>query len=322
MKQRELGRSGIKVSRMALGTATWGLTTHRDEAAEQLVEFVGAGGNLLDTSDVYGAGASEKVIGELLGTVVPRSSVVLATKAGGVPGGKPGDADTRRESLLSALDASLTRLGTDYVDLWQMHVWDDRTPIEETLSAIETAVQSGRVRNAGICNYSGWQTALAARRRLGGGPSLMSTQVEYSLLERGIEREVLPAAAALGLSVLPWAPLGRGVLTAKYRSGVPLERAKSPFFRWYVGHHLDAPRTDEIVDAVASAAAELGAAPVAIALAWVRDRPSVTAPVVGARTAEQLRDSLAAESLELPGEIRTRLDEVSAPYVGYPERLV
>ncbi|MFI7120727.1 aldo/keto reductase [Amycolatopsis sp. NPDC049868] len=321
MKRRELGCSGIKISRMALGTATWGLTTDRDEAAKQLEEFVGAGGDLLDSSDVYGAGASESVIGELLGAVVPRSSVVLATKSGGVPGGKPGDADTRRDSLLAALDASLARLGTDYVDLWQMHVWDDRTPIDETLSAIETAVQSGRVQHAGICNYSGWQTALAARKRLGGGPALVSTQVEYSLLERGAEREVVPAAAALGLGVLPWAPLGRGVLTAKYRSGVPQERTKSPFFRWYVGHHLDAPRTDEIVDAVASAAAELDVAPVAIALAWVRDRPSVVAPVVGARTVEQLRDSLAAESLELPEEIRTRLDEVSAPYIGYPERL-
>ncbi|ANN15888.1 aldo/keto reductase [Amycolatopsis orientalis] len=322
MKRRELGHSGLKISRMGLGTATWGLTTDRDEAAKQLEEFVGAGGDLVDSSDVYGEGASERVIGELLGAVVPRSSVVLATKSGGVAGGKPGDADTRRESLLSALDASLTRLRTDYVDLWQMHVWDDRTPIDETMSAIETAVQSGRVRHAGICNYAGWQTALAARKRLGGGPSLVSTQVEYSLLERGAEREVVPAAAALGLGVLPWAPLGRGVLTAKYRSGVPQERTKSSFFRWYVGHHLNAPRTGEIVDTVASAAAELDVAPVAIALAWVRDRPSVVAPVVGARTVEQLRDSLTAESLELPEEIRTRLDEVSTPYIGYPERLV
>lgn len=323
MKRRKLGADGITVSRLALGTATWGGVTDRDDAAKQLREFVDAGGDLLDTSDVYGSGASEAVIGELLGTVVQRSSVVLATKAGGVAGGKPGQADARRDSLLAALDASLARLGTDHVDLWQMHVWDDRTPIEETLSAVDTALCSGRARHAGICNYSGWQTALAVGARLGSTrPPLVSTQVEYSLLERGIEREVLPAAQALGIGVLAWAPLGRGVLTAKYRTGVPENRARSPFFRRYVGHFLDEARTGEIVEAVAAAAAELGTTPLAIALAWVRDRPAVAAPVVGARTVEQLKDSLAAEPFELPDDIRTRLDEISAPYVSYPERLV
>ena len=314
MRQRALG--DLTVSRIGLGTATWGAAAKPADAREQLLAYLDAGGNLVDTADIYVDGASETLLGQLIGPVVPRSSIVLASKAAGVTGdGKPGRQDASRAHLLAALDASLASLGTDHLDLWQMHVWDPATPIEETLAAIDTALSSGRVRHAGICNYAGWQTALAAS----GPVRIVSAQAEYSLLERGIEREVVPAAASLGLGVLPWAPLGRGVLTGKYRAGVPERRQRNPAFRWYVGHHLKSERTADIVDEVAKAAAELGASPAAVSLAWVRDRPQVIAPLVGARNAEQLREALAAEALELPDSVRTRLDEVSAPYIGYPE---
>jgi aryl-alcohol dehydrogenase-like predicted oxidoreductase len=321
MKKRVLGPSDLVVSRLALGTSTWGTTTDKDDAAKQIIEFVDAGGNLVDTADIYAGGKSENILGELLGTVVPRSSVVLATKAAGVlSAGPPFRHDASRAHLLAALDGSLRRLGTDHVDLWQMHAWDPHTPLDETLSAIDTAISTGRVRHAGVSNYSGWQAAKAATSqiKLGRAP-LVSIEVEYSLLERGVEREVVPAAVDFGIGILPWAPLGRGVLTGKYRGGVPAERENNRFFKWYVGARLFQDRTVGIVESVAAAARETGASPLAVALAWVRDRPSVVAPVVGARTVEQLRESLQAEDFELPGEVRHHLDEVSAPYVGYPE---
>ncbi|MEU9336037.1 aldo/keto reductase [Streptomyces sp. NPDC048290] len=319
--QRRLGASRLTVSCPGLGTATWGTTTAAEDAAEQLRAFLSVGGTLLDTADIYAAGRSEEILGSLLGTVVARSEVVLATKAVGVlhdPGRRQ---NASYAHLLAALDRSLTRLRTDHVDLWQLHAWDPAVPLEETLRAVDEALSSGRVRYAGVCNYSGWQTAKAAARQSGVGQApLVSVQAEYSLLERGIEREVVPAAADAGLGLLPWAPLGRGVLTGKYLGGVPRDRLDSRFFRWYVGRHLD-ERAAPVVEAVVTAAAGLGVPPLAVALAWVRDRPGVTAPLIGARTVGQLRESLAAEAVDLvlPEEIRARLDAVSAPHAGYPE---
>jgi aryl-alcohol dehydrogenase-like predicted oxidoreductase len=319
---RSLGRSGLQVSRLGLGTMTWGRDTDADDAAAQLSDFVEAGGTLLDTADVYADGESERVIGKLLHGVVARDEVVLATKAVGRPPGSPRRRDASRGHLLRALDASLARLGVEYVDLWQLHAWDGDTPLDETLSALDTAVTSGRTRYVGISNYTGWQTAKAATWQLAvpGRAPLISTQVEYSLLQRGVEREVLPAAADLGLGVLPWSPLGRGVLTGKYRGGRPADsRAASPNFARFVEPYLDEAAAG-VVNAVHAAADGLGVAPLVVALAWVRDRPGVVAPIVGARTAAQLRGSLEAEALVLPEEIRTALDDVSMPAVGYPER--
>jgi aryl-alcohol dehydrogenase-like predicted oxidoreductase len=321
MEQRRLGRSGLTVSRLALGTMTWGRDTDEHEAADQLALFLEAGGTLLDTAAGYGDGESERVIGGLLASKVDREEVVIATKAGISRRTGERVVDTSRKALLDALDGSLRRLGTDVVDLWQVHTWSDDTPLEETLAAVDTAVSSGRTRYAGISNYSGWQTGRAVtwQQSWPGRAPLVSTQVEYSLLQRGIEREVLPAATALGLGVLPWSPLGRGVLTGKYRSGTPADsRAASPHFAGFIERLLD-DRARRIVDAVATAADGLDASPLQVALAWVRDAPGVTAPIVGARTAAQLRDSLAAEALTLPPEIRTALDEVSAPPTGYPD---
>ena len=323
VKQRHLGHSGLIVSRLALGTMTWGGDTDEDDAASQLIAFREAGGTLVDTANVYVDGESERVLGRLLADVIPRDEVLVATKAYGVTGSGPMGRGTSRGHLLSALDASLKRLQTDYVDLWQLHAWDPVTPWEEAMSALDTAVASGRVRYAGVSNYSGWQQGACAawQRAVPGRTPLVSNQVEYSLLQRGVEREVVPSALAQGIGLLPWSPLGRGVLTGKYRNGAPADsRGNSPKFTSFVEPYLD-DRARSVVDAVLTAADGLGVSPVAVALAWVRDRPGVVSPIVGARTVGQLMGSLAAEAVTLPDVVREALDDVSTPAIGYPEAM-
>jgi aryl-alcohol dehydrogenase-like predicted oxidoreductase len=313
MQQRSLGSTGLKVSRLGLGTMTWGRDTDEHEARDQLIAFAEAGGTLLDTAAGYGDGASEELIGTLIGDVVGRDEIVLATKAGVSRRSGERVANTSRGHLLTSLDASLQRLGVDHVDLWQVHLWTDETPIEETLTALDLAITSGRASYVGVSNYTGWQTAQAAtwQRAVPGRATLASTQVEYSLLNRGIEHEVVPAARALGLGVLPWSPLGRVVLTGKYRSGTPSDsRGATEHFGRFVGVYLD-DRGRSIVEGVARAADGLGWSPLEVALVWVRDRPGVTAPIVGARTAAQLRGALGIEELTLPREIVDALDDVS-----------
>lgn len=315
MQRRGVGSTGLVVSRLGLGTMTWGGDTDEHEARDQLVDFVEAGGTFVDTASVYTDGASESLLGLLIGDVVPREDLVLATKAGVFSRQGEREVSTARGSLIRTLDQSLRRLGTDAVDLWQVHVWSDETPIEETLAALDFAVTSGRTAYAGISNYTGWQTAQAAtwQRAVTGRTPLASTQVEYSLLNREIEAEVIPAARAVGLGVLPWSPLGRGVLTGKYRTGVPSDsRGGSDNFSRFVEPYLD-QRAGRIVEAVCRAADGLGWTALEVALAWVRDRPGVTAPIVGARTADQLRAALATESLVLPAELVAALDDVSRP---------
>ncbi|WP_230487268.1 aldo/keto reductase [Nocardioides anomalus] len=312
VQHRSLGRSGLSVSRLGLGLMTWGNQTDEHEAREQLTAFVDAGGTLLDTAHTYAGGASEELLGRLLGTVVDRNDVVVATKAG--VGMRRGQRvmDTSRGYLLRCLDESLRRLQLDSVDLWQVHVWSDATPVEETLSALDTAVSSGRAAYVGVSNWSGWRTAQAAtwQQALGRAP-LVSTQVEYSLLNRGIEHEVVPAAQELGLGILPWSPLGRGVLTGKYRSGTPADsRGASEMSQWVDGYRDES--SSYVVEAVVKAADGLGWKPPEVAIAWVRDRPGVTAPIVGARTAGQLRQVLAVEQRTLPPELMEALDDASA----------
>jgi aryl-alcohol dehydrogenase-like predicted oxidoreductase len=316
MEKRQLGRSGLRVSRVALGTMSWGGETDADEAASQLVAFVDAGGTLVDTADIYADGECERILGGLLADVVPREDVVLATKAVARRTDGPFGGGASRGALLSALDGSLRRLGVDHIDLWQLHAWDDTVPLPETLSAVEYAVTTGKVRYAGVSNYAGWQLATAASA----GTALVSVQAEYSLVERGVEREVVPAAIHHGLGLLPWAPLGRGVLTGKYRTGTPADsRGASAAYAGYVEQHRT-DRAARIVEAVSTAADGLGTSPLAVALAWVRDQPGVVAPVVGARDTGQLTGSLAAEEIVLPRAIKAALDDVSAIQFGYPER--
>jgi aryl-alcohol dehydrogenase-like predicted oxidoreductase len=283
MEQRHLGRTGLRVSRLGLGTMAWGRDTDEGEAADLLKAYLDAGGNLLDTADVYGDGEAEVLLGRLLEGI--RDEIVIATKAVSVPQSDR-RFDASRRHLLAALDASLERLGTDYVDVWQLHAYDERTPMEETLAALDTAVHSGKARYVGVANYSGWQLAAASswQRAVPGRAPIASVQMEYSLLQRGIEREVGPAAESLGVGLLPWSPLGRGVLTGKYRMGTPSDsRAASDRFAGFVEPYLH-EGARRIVDAVATASDGLGVAPLEVALTWVRDRPGVVAPIVGART--------------------------------------
>ena len=314
MQQRAVGASGLKVSALGLGTMTWGRDTDEHEARDQLVAFAEAGGTLVDTAAGYADGASERLVGSLLGDVMARDEVVLATKAGISRRSGARQIDTSRRALLDGLDGSLRRLGTDHVDLWQVHVWSDETPVEETLAALDHAVTSGRTRYVGISNYAGWQTAQAAtwQRAVPGRATLVSTQVQYSLLAREVEYDVVPAAQALGLGILPWSPLAGGVLTGKYRTGTPSDsRGARSDFGARVESYLD-ERGRGIVEAVCRAAEGLGWTPLQVALAWVRDRPGVSAPIVGARTAAQLHAALGVAELSLPPEIAVALDDVSA----------
>lgn len=257
MEQRHLGRTGLRVSRIGLGTLTWGRDTDEHDAADLLKTFWEAGGTLVDTADVYGDGESEYLLGRLMEGLVPRRDLVISTKAGSVP-----DPDRRfdgsRAHLLSALDASLARLGTDHVDVWHLHAFDPHTPLEETLHALDVAVGSGRARYAGVSNFCGWQLAKAATWQLaapGVRNRVASTQMEYSLLQRGVEREVLPAALDLGIGLLPSSPLGRGVLTGKYRKdATPMDsRGASDHLAPFVEPYLD-DTAGHIVDALATAA--------------------------------------------------------------------
>lgn len=311
MLQRRLGQTGLVVSRLGLGTMTWGRDTDEVEARDLLHTFLDAGGTLLDTADSFGSGAAEALVGDLVADMGVRSDLVIVTKAGrGVGGAGP---DCSRRHLLDTLDASLARLRTDHVDLWLLDGWDEGTPLAETLAAADAATASGRVHYAGVCNLAGWQTAAAGafQRARSAATPLAAAMVEYSLLARSAEREVLPATRALGMGVLVSSPLGRGVLTGKYRHGVPADsRGATPHLASFVDPYL----TDSalrVVDALATAADGLGVAPLEVALAWVRDRPDVGSAVLGARTAAQLRAALTTEGVELPAEITSALDDVS-----------
>lgn len=315
MQHRRVGSSGLEVSRLALGTMTFGAQVDEVGAEEQLKTFLEMGGTLVDTAPVYGDGRCEEVLGGLLGKLGIRDDVVLASKcAVGMRRGTP-VVNASRGSVLAQLDASLRALGTDHLDLWQLHGWDDRTPLDETLSALEHAVTSGRVRYVGISNYTGWQTALAAARFGGSsrGLSITTTQMEYSLLNRSVEDEVVPAAEHLGLGLIAWSPLARGVLTGKYRGGTPADsRAANPAWAGFMDPYLG-PDPTAVVQAVVRAAEGLDVEPAHVALAWLRERPAVASLLVGARTAEQLAVSLESEDVELPPEIVQALDDVSSP---------
>ena len=318
MEHRRLGRTGLRVSSLGLGTMTWSRDTDDHEAAEQLRDFVEAGGTLVDTSAAYADGGAESLLGTLIGEVVDREDVVICTKAGVRRTAEGGMVDASRGALLDSLDASLRRLGTDRVDLW-LATPDPRTPLEETVSALRHAVQVGKARYVGLSNHAGWQVGRAATL-LEPDPGLAAVEAEYSLLQRGVEREVLPACAALGAGLLAWSPLGRGVLTGKYRRTIPSDsRAASAHLAGFVQPYLTADAAG-VVDAVVMAASGLDRTPLEVALAWVTSRPGVAGAIVGARTAAQLRGALTVHDLRLPPEIVVVLDELTAPSAGYPER--
>ncbi|KHL11172.1 aryl-alcohol dehydrogenase-like predicted oxidoreductase [Mumia flava] len=312
MRERFVGRSGLAVSALGLGTASWGRDVDEHEARDLLTTFLDAGGTLLDTGASYGAGTAESVLGAVLADI-PRDDVILVTKAGApTRTGRPG---TSRGALLGTLDASLGRLGVDTVDLWLVQRWDPQVPSEETLAAMEHAVTTGRTRYVGVANHNGWQTAYVHTRqamRETGAP-IVADQVEYSLVNRTAEAEVLPAADALGFGVIAWSALGRGVLTGKYRHGVvPSDsRAASDHLAGFVEPYLQGS-APSVVEGVCRAADGLGLSPAEVALAWIRDRPAVASALVGPRTAAQLKGLLTVEDVVLPDEIVSALDDVSA----------
>ena len=314
MEKRTLGNSGLRVSRLALGTMTWGRDTDEHEAADQLKTFLESGGNLIDTAAVYGDGDAERVLGGFIGTLANRDEIILATKAGISFANGERSVNNSRGNLLNDLDKSLARLGVDHIDLWQIHTWDPLVPLEETLSAIDQAVSSGRTRYVGVSNFSGWQVARSAtlQNPFFGKAPIISQQSEYSLLNREIESEVMPAALEMNIGILAWSPLGRGVLTGKYRNGSPSDsRGASPHFSGFVSPYLG-ENSRRIVDAVCVASEGLGYSPIEVALSWVRDGFGVTSAIVGARTAAQLRGILTVEEIVLPDQVRIALDEVSA----------
>ncbi|WP_037203535.1 aldo/keto reductase [Rhodococcus opacus] len=309
MEQRSVGASGLRVSRLGLGTLTWGRDTDGDEAAAQIAAFVDAGGTLVDTSPAYGDGVAQRILAELLDDVVPRTELVLSSSSGINPSG-PSRIDCSRRGLVAQLDATLRELGTDYLDMWQVATWDPFTPVDEVAATLDFAVASGRVRYVGVRGYLGWQLATAAGASR--GATLVATQVEYSLLARGVEEELVPAAAHHGIGVFAAVPLARGVLTGKYRNGIPVDsRGADDAHAQDVQSYLT-DSSVRVVDAVVTAADGLGTSPLAVALAWARDRPGVASAVVGARDIAQLTGVLVAEELELPAAIAAALDDVSA----------
>ncbi|GLU48886.1 oxidoreductase [Nocardiopsis ansamitocini] len=310
-----MGGSGLWVSRVALGTMTWGKDTEEEEAGDQLAAFVDAGGTLIDTADIYTGGHSERIVGRLLRTVVRRDDVIIATKVGHTPD-RQRPCDTSRRHLMASLEASLRRMQVEHVDLWQLHVHDPDTPVEETLSAVDAAVASGKVRYVGVGDVAAWQLAKyatwqAAGRDQGRSP-IISVGTEYSLLNRRCESRLLDAATDSRVGMIAWGPLGRGVLTAKYRNGVPSDsRGALPHMAPYVEPYLD-EHSRRVVESVCTAADGLGVSPLAVALSWVRDQPHVATATVGPRTATQLGEILAAETVTLPREIREALTDASA----------
>ena len=242
MEMRMVGNSGLELSRLGLGTMTWGRDTDTHEAADQARAYIEAGGNFFDTASHYGNGDSERVIGGLIGTLFRREDVVISTKAGVAYESASLRTDASRPSLMSALDQSLARLGTDHVDLWQVQIWDEKVPLEDSLSALDWAYTSGRARYVGISNFNGWQSARAISLQEGNSAKapITSLQNEFSLLERSVEDDALDCAINLNRGFIAWSPLGRGALTGKYRQGIPADsRAATPHFAPFIEPYLN-----------------------------------------------------------------------------------
>ena len=317
MEYRTLGTSGAVVSTYALGTMTFGNETDEARAHAQLDRYVEAGGNFVDTADVYNAGVSEEIIGRWLAK--KSGDVMLATKGRFPTGEGPNDVGTSRRHLRQALEASLRRLGVDHVDLYQLHAWDPITPLDETLSFLEDAVRAGKISYGGLSNFTGWQLQkacdLIAHR---GWSRLVTLQPQYNLLVREIEWEIVPAAQENALGLLPWSPLGGGWLTGKYsfdeepagatRLGENPDRGVESWYR-----RSRNQRVRDVVDAVREIAGKRGISMAQVALAWLVDRPTVTSVILGARTLDQLDDNLAAADLHLTAEETATLDEASDP---------
>jgi len=325
MEYRHLGASGLRVSVLSLGTMTFGGrdkfanvgSTGVELATRQVDRCLDAGVNVVDTADVYSGGLSEEIVGQALKG--RRDRVVLATKARMPMGDGPNDAGLSRHHLIAACEASLRRLGSDHIDLYQVHEWDGVTPLEETLHALDHLVQSGKVRYIGCSNYAGWQMTkalgVAARE---GYQRFVSQQIYYSLQARDAEYELIPAAVDQGVGVLVWSPLAGGLLSGKYRRGQEGPAGARHLTEWDEPPVRDEEQLYDIVDALVEIAAGRGASAAQVAIAWLLGRPGVSSVVIGARTDEQLADNLQAADLRLDESERARLDGLSALPLLYP----
>ncbi|WP_434041824.1 MULTISPECIES: aldo/keto reductase [Sorangium] len=324
---RLLGRSGLRVSPLALGAMTfgtdWGWGSDRDESRRILDAYLDRGGNFIDTANKYTNGTSERLVGELAGD--RRERLVLATKYTlSMRPGDPNSGGNHRKSMVRSVEASLGRLRTDYIDLLYLHAWDGTAPVEEILRAMDDLVRAGKVLYVGISDTPAWQVSrMQAIADLRGWSPLVALQIEYSLIERTVERELIPMAQEMGLGVIPWSPLGSGVLTGKYTradldAGGGTADASGTRKNIAAANGALTERGLGIAEVVKAVAAESGKTPAQIALAWALLHPAVTAPILGARTLEQLEDNLGALDVRLTDGQRARLDKASAVELGFP----
>jgi aryl-alcohol dehydrogenase-like predicted oxidoreductase len=325
MEYRQLGRSGLRVSTVTLGTMGFGGTGFAEVvgqidvegARRQIALARDAGVNLIDTADVYSAGLSEEIVGKALGG--DRDDVLIATKVRMPMGGGPNDAGLSRHHIVRGAEASLRRLGTDHIDLYQVHEWDGQTPLEETLSALDSLVRSGKVRYVGASNYAAWQLmkALAVSDRTGTA-RFASQQIYYSLQAREAENELVPLALDQGVGILVWSPIAGGLLSGKYRRGVDAPAGSRHLTDWDEPPVHDEDKLYDTIEELVAIGADRGVSAARVALAYTIAKPAVTSVIVGARNEEQLTDNLAAAELALTDEEVGRLDAVSAQPLLYP----
>jgi len=325
VRYRHLGKTGIRVSELCLGAMTFGMFADEKESFRIMDRFADAGGNFIDTANVYMQGVSEEIVGKWL-KGRDRSRFVIATKVRFIMGDGPNDVGLSRKHILDSVKASLRRLGTDYIDLYQVHAWDPKTPLEETLSTLNDLVRAGCVRYIGASNFRGWQLQKALDlSRLHGWEAFVSLQPQYNLLSRAVEYELIPVCLNEGLGVIPWSPLRGGWLSGKYRRGmtappegtrVALASEKGWSETW---ERYNNEFTWNVLDALFEAAQAAGKTPAQTAINWVLHRPGVTAPIIGARNVEQLEDNLGAIGWELAPELVERLNLASRlPVITYP----
>lgn len=322
MRYRLLGNSGLRVSELALGAMTfgedWGCGAPQDEARRIYDVYREAGGNLIDTANVYTNGTSESLVGEFIRD--ERHSVVLATKyTCAATTGDPNGGGNQRKNMVQALEGSLRRLKTDYIDLYWLHVWDQITPVDEVMRAFDDLVRQGKVLYIGVSDAPAWWVAQAnTLAELRGWTRFAGLQIEYSLIERTVERELIPMAKALKLGVLAWAPLAGGVLSGKYHSGEAGGGRYQSQTQEAAGRGRTGARVDRVVNAVGKVAAGTGRSPAQVALAWLRHRDIPVIPILGARRVEQIRDNLQSLDLELTADQIATLDDASAVQLGFP----
>ena len=321
MRYRLLGKSGLRVSEAALGTMTfgeeWGWGAAKDEARKVYDTYREAGGNFIDTANVYTNGSSERFVGEFIKD--HRQSIVLATKySNAAPGNDPNAAGNHRKSMMQAVDASLSRLQTDYIDLYWVHIWDQMTPVEEVMRGLDDLVRQGKILYAGISDAPAWWIAQAnTLAELRGWSRFAGLQIEYSLIQRTVERELVPMAKALDLGVTAWSPLANGVLTGKYHGNGDADAGRMS--RQEMREFLpEQGRTERIIAVLKSVAEQTGRSMAQVALAWLRQRPVAVIPIIGARKVSQLQDNLASMDLNLSAEQVKTLDEASSIEPGFP----